>query len=487
MYAMYAMAFSVIPHHIMSCLSSHAIISVALFLSIANKFLLNCKLSYLGYLPLWAINICLQRVSAEIIRKIETLVDLGDIVVTGMTTDPAVLGRFFQKVGASELDFLVRSGTYFGFLLGLIQMFVWMTYPVYWTLPISGAVVGFITNWIAIKMIFEPVTPCYIGPFKIHGMFLRRQKEVSAEFSEYLANNLLTSEELWREMLQGKQKKEFVNIIRAQLPFLTDGMAAAIMRDLEDSLVSNGPTELPALPTWHALPAAPAPVGNSSSGSGGVNGVVSEVVSEVVRDIATLVALEEPVSAVVKAIIEDKRHDEEIDPELGLIRGHMELGGSHPAALVLKPPAKHPLHAYIDDAIALEALLKQRMGLLSPAEFERLLHPIFEEDELTLIGAGGVLGLAAGAIQWWMNVLFDRRAAAAKSSSNGSSGSTSSSSISSSSTGSSGSGSSSTGTSRHMSTTCTAAAGRSSALTEGTFCTRTFLLKLLRRVLSRGR
>ena len=36
---------------------------------------------------------------------------------------------------------------------------------------------------------------------------------------------------------------------------------------------------------------------------------------------------------------------------------------------------------------------------MSPAKFERVLHPIFEQDELTLIIAGGVLGFLAGLIQ----------------------------------------------------------------------------------------
>jgi hypothetical protein len=32
------------------------------------------------------------------------------------------------------------------------------------------------------------------------------------------------------------------------------------------------------------------------------------------------------------------------------------------------------------------------MNLLSPAEFQQVLRPIFQEDELTLIVAGGILG-----------------------------------------------------------------------------------------------
>ncbi|KAL3922756.1 MAG: hypothetical protein SGILL_002033 [Bacillariaceae sp.] len=57
------------------------------------------------------------------------------------------------------------------------------------------------------------------------------------------------------------------------------------------------------------------------------------------------------------------------------------------------------LHQYVDKALGLEEILRVRMMAMSPEKFERVLHPIFEQDELTLIIAGGVLGFAAGLIQ----------------------------------------------------------------------------------------
>lgn len=57
------------------------------------------------------------------------------------------------------------------------------------------------------------------------------------------------------------------------------------------------------------------------------------------------------------------------------------------------------LHGYVDGALQLEQTLRVQMEAMSPAKFERVLHPIFEEDELTLIIAGGVLGFIAGLIQ----------------------------------------------------------------------------------------
>ena len=54
------------------------------------------------------------------------------------------------------------------------------------------------------------------------------------------------------------------------------------------------------------------------------------------------------------------------------------------------------LHQYMTKMLDIEKTLALRLKLLSPTEFEDLLHPVFQEDELILIGAGGVLGAFAG-------------------------------------------------------------------------------------------
>ena len=60
------------------------------------------------------------------------------------------------------------------------------------------------------------------------------------------------------------------------------------------------------------------------------------------------------------------------------------------------------LHGYVDETLALKPTLKDNLRKLTPAEFERVLHPVFEEDELTLVIVGAVLGGAVGWAQaWW--------------------------------------------------------------------------------------
>ena len=60
---------------------------------------------------------------------------------------------------------------------------------------------------------------------------------------------------------------------------------------------------------------------------------------------------------------------------------------------------KTSFHSYVDRALGIKATLRTGLENLSSKDFEQVLHPIFEEDELTLILAGGFLGFLAGFIQ----------------------------------------------------------------------------------------
>lgn len=67
----------------------------------------------------------------------------------------------------------------------------------------------------------------------------------------------------------------------------------------------------------------------------------------------------------------------------------------------------HVLHEYSDETLGLKELMRERMALMTPSEFERVLHPIFEQDELTLIISGAVLGAVAGFVQQVYTVAVD--------------------------------------------------------------------------------
>lgn len=57
------------------------------------------------------------------------------------------------------------------------------------------------------------------------------------------------------------------------------------------------------------------------------------------------------------------------------------------------------VEAYLDRRLAIAETIETKLGEMSKVEFEKIVRGIFEEDERTLIGVGGVLGAAIGTLQ----------------------------------------------------------------------------------------
>ena len=91
------------------------------------------------------------------------------------------------------------------------------------------------------------------------------------------------------------------------------------------------------------------------------------------------------------------RGTERISGVPSLASANTALLDSVTSNVALELPAALPdgLYAYADSALRLETALGDAMAAMPSRDFERLLHPIFEEDEFTLIAVGGVLGVLA--------------------------------------------------------------------------------------------
>lgn len=158
-----------------------------------------------------------QHTMRDIQGNIETLFDVKSMVIAQLEGDKTLLNEIFLECGAAEFRFLERSGFYFGFLFGLMQMALWyyiQDLPFSWLmLPIGGLLVGYLTNWLALKLIFKPQQPIKIGFWTLQGLFLKRQKEVAATYSKIVATKILTTKNVFEAILNGKEKQLLNEII----------------------------------------------------------------------------------------------------------------------------------------------------------------------------------------------------------------------------------------------------------------------------------
>ncbi len=136
-------------------------------------------------------------------EHIEDLIDAKLLVIRHFEEHPELMNDMLREVGRKELRFMQNFGFYFGFPMGIVLVFILEAVPQWWVLPLGGAVIGWVVNWIGIKLIFEPVFPRRIGPVTMHGLFLRRQPEVSDVMAKIIADDVINMRNLGDELLHG--------------------------------------------------------------------------------------------------------------------------------------------------------------------------------------------------------------------------------------------------------------------------------------------
>ena len=278
----------------------------------------------------------MQAMVVDMTYQIEDLVDMREMIVRTMENDRRLMVKMFLKVGQKEIDFIWHISALIGFIFGIVQMFIFLILPQHWTVPFFAAIWGFMTNWIAIWMVFNPVEPVpvrypklfrmsksfpfiipqmpHMATYQWQGGFMKRQPEVSEVFAEIVVKELVTLENIMNEMMYGSR--------------------AALTRELMKKHLYDV--------------------------------LESPLVSTTLR-----IGLGRREFGQLKNTIIDKSIDATMipirDPSLNESRASKIFG-----------------------------LFRDRLNALSAHEFQNLLRPAFREDEMTLIILGGVTGFLAG-------------------------------------------------------------------------------------------
>lgn len=179
-----------------------------------------------------------EELMQDVKERITELFDLRRMVVETLEGDRELLNQIFLDVGREEFKFIERSGGYFGFLFGMIQMGLFafgnfvlgidLMYTL-WLLPAAGLLVGWATNVLALRMIFLPQVPKrFFFFFTFQGLFLRRQREVASEYSRIVASRILTAPQILDELISGPASERLFSLVRLHLKRGIDASAGLV-------------------------------------------------------------------------------------------------------------------------------------------------------------------------------------------------------------------------------------------------------------------
>lgn len=183
----------------------------------------------------------------DILVDIEDILDLKTMAVEALMKDKRLINKIFQECGNEEFKFIERSGLWFGFLFGLVQAVAWALLDgAWWLLPAMGFVVGFLTNFLALKMIFEPRRPRPVGPVVWQGMFLKRQDEVSKAYAALITEHIVNTRNIIEAIFRGRTTDRLLEIIEmhvresiAQWGGLTEPVIGLVLGSDQYEVIKN--------------------------------------------------------------------------------------------------------------------------------------------------------------------------------------------------------------------------------------------------------
>lgn len=185
----------------------------------------------------------IESLVADFGAELGELVDLKELLSEELRHNPDLMNRVFEEAGAQELNLLVRSGWIFGGLLGLLSLPLLFAIYSPWLLMGLGFAIGFLTNWLALNLIFRPLHPRRWLGHEVQGLFLRRQVAISRVWSRIVAEELLTVERVAHAMIHGRHAARTRAILQKNLrPLLDQSLLMKLVAQV--SVGMTGYTEL---------------------------------------------------------------------------------------------------------------------------------------------------------------------------------------------------------------------------------------------------
>jgi uncharacterized membrane protein YheB (UPF0754 family) len=174
-----------------------------------------------------------EDITDQIAENIDEVLDAKEMITDHIDRNPDIGNRMFLEVGDRELNFVINSGLYIGSFLGSFSIPLFLYIDQWWVLPVAGVAVGYMTNWIALRLIFYPVEERRVGPFRLQGVFTRRQQSAGRTYAVLVAEEVVTVSNLAYNLLNGNQSDRTRRMIRDAIRPEVDravGVAAPIVR-----------------------------------------------------------------------------------------------------------------------------------------------------------------------------------------------------------------------------------------------------------------
>lgn len=195
--------------------------------------------------------VIVDRLLVEMKSDLSRYVDLKYLTVTTLVKNKEQLNDLMKAIGGRAMAFVRRSGIWFGFLIGLVQMLAWGFIHNVWIMPIFGFGVGFLSDWLALTMLFRPHVPTkYLGFITFQGLLHQQRDQITRDYAQILARDLFAPDVLFEGILNGPTADKLFDTLQREVSRAIDeqtGIARPLVvlavgtrryREMKDSLVA---------------------------------------------------------------------------------------------------------------------------------------------------------------------------------------------------------------------------------------------------------
>ncbi|HHU49739.1 MAG: DUF445 domain-containing protein [Caldicoprobacterales bacterium] len=109
-------------------------------------------------------------------------------------------------------------------------------------MTVVGALIGWFTNYLAVKMLFRPIRPRRVPLIKIElqGLIPRRREEIAVTIGATVEKELISVKDLVSRLIEGENRLELIRSIRARiLAVIEERIPSFIPRGIKQAILSR--------------------------------------------------------------------------------------------------------------------------------------------------------------------------------------------------------------------------------------------------------
>lgn len=277
--------------------------------------------------------------------------------------------------------------------------------------PLIGAVIGYVTNWIAVKMMFRPLKEIKIGKFKLPftpGIIPKNRERIAKSIAVAINDNLLTNSDITNKLMSDDIQdsiREKVSNFAMSDEKLGDKLLETVDRNKFNSAIGNITNKLSSSIYLSILEAnvgqivgeqvelaASEKLKGSLIGIFGGNSIVSSV--KAMAESKTNEYIEQNGQRLITNMI-DKKTDDLLDTPICVLTDNLEIDLPETVLSVYKKFVKEKFEEIIS-SINITKIIEDKINSMDVLEIEKLILSIMKKELNSLVSLGALIGFLLG-------------------------------------------------------------------------------------------